>query len=65
LELNGTHQLLVYAIIFIYWVKINTQKNAEAQLDARREVGREGNAEKTKYMFMSHHHAAGQNDDVK
>jgi hypothetical protein len=35
-------------------------KNTEALLDAGKEVGLEVNAEKTKYMFMSHHQTTGQ-----
>jgi hypothetical protein len=30
-------------------------------LDASKEVGIEANTEKTKYIFMSRHHTAGQN----
>jgi hypothetical protein len=35
-------------------------RKTEALLDARKEVGPEVNAEKTKCMFMSHHQTAGQ-----
>jgi hypothetical protein len=38
--------------MLIYWVNL---------LDASKEVGPEVNAEKTKYMFMSHHQTTGQN----
>jgi hypothetical protein len=31
------------------------KKHKEALLDASKEVGLDVNAEKTKYMFMSHH----------
>jgi hypothetical protein len=42
---------------------INTiKKNAEALLDASKEIGLEVNSEKTKYMFMSHHQTAGQSN---
>jgi hypothetical protein len=33
-------------------------KNAEAPLDASKEIGLEVNSEKTKYMFMSRHQTA-------
>jgi hypothetical protein len=41
------------------------KKNAEAVLDASKEIGLEVNSEKTKYMFMSHHQTAGQNNYIK
>jgi hypothetical protein len=41
------------------------QKNAEALLDASKEVGLEVNAEKTKYMFMSRHQTAGQSNYMR
>jgi len=42
---------------------INTIKeNTKALLDASREVGLEVITEKTKYVVMSHHHSAGQNN---
>jgi hypothetical protein len=34
-------------------------KNAEALLDASKEIGLEVNSEKTKYMFMSRHQTQG------
>jgi coproporphyrinogen III oxidase-like Fe-S oxidoreductase len=41
------------------------KKNTEALLDDSEEVSLEANAEKTKYMFMSHHQTMGQNRYIK
>jgi hypothetical protein len=68
LELNRTHQLLVYADdITLLGENINIiKKNAEAVLDdASKEIGLEVNSEKTKYMFMSHHQIAGQSNYIR
>jgi len=56
LKLNGTHQLLVYAVnvhvlggsvcVFLY-------ENAAALIVASKEIRLEVNADKTKYMVMS------------
>jgi hypothetical protein len=37
------------------------KENTETLLEARRDIGLEINAEKTKYMIMSHHPNSGQN----
>jgi hypothetical protein len=41
------------------------KKNAEALLDASKEIGLEVNSEKTKYMFMSRHQTAGQSNYIR
>jgi hypothetical protein len=55
LKLNGTHQLLVYAVgVNILGGSTHTiRKNTEALVIASKEIGLEINAEKTKYMVMS------------
>jgi hypothetical protein len=56
LELNRTHQLLVYADdVTLLSRNINIiKKNKPILSDARKKVWLRTNAEKTKYMFMSH-----------
>jgi hypothetical protein len=58
LELKGTHQLLVYAD------DVNL-KNTQTLTDASKEVGLEVNTEKTKYMMLSRHQIAGQNNEKR
>jgi hypothetical protein len=63
LELNGTHQLLVYADdVNLLGDSVNTiNENSETLVEAGRDIGLEINAEKTKYMIMSRHLNSGQN----
>jgi hypothetical protein len=65
--MNGTHQLLVYAdYVNLLGDNIDTiKKNTKTLIDASKDVGLEVNAEKTKYMLLSRHQNAGQNENIK
>jgi 3-dehydroquinate dehydratase len=41
------------------------KENTETLLEASRDIGLEINAEKTKYMIMSHHQNSGQNQNIR
>jgi hypothetical protein len=61
LELNGTHQLLVYAAdVNLLGDNLDTiKKNTQTFNDVNKEVGVEVNTEKPKYMLLSCHINAG------
>ena len=61
LILNGTHQLLAYAVdVNILRGSVDTvKKNAEALVAATKEIGLEVNAHKTNYMTVSRDQKAG------
>jgi hypothetical protein len=67
LKLNGTHQLLLCAddINLLGDSMYTIKKNTGTITDTSKEVGPEINAEKTKYLLLSHHQNAGQNHYIK
>jgi len=67
LELNGIHQLMLYADdVNLLGDTVNTIKdNSETLLEASTDIGLEINVEKTKYMIMSHHPISGQNQNIR
>jgi hypothetical protein len=67
LKLNGTHQLLAYADdLNLLGDNIDTiKRNTYILTDASMEAGLELNAEKTRYMLLSHHQNAGQIHDLE
>jgi hypothetical protein len=46
-------------------IKHTITKNTETLIDNCKEDGLEVNSEKTKYMLLSYHQNAGQNNDIK
>jgi len=67
LNLNGTHQLLVYAdAVNMLGESVHTLKeNAETLAVASKEFGLEVNVDKTKYMVKSPDQNAGQSHNIK
>jgi sorting nexin-29 len=65
LELNGTHQLLVYAYVNLLGISVNTVKeNSETLLEASKDIDLEINADNTKYMIMSCYPNSEQNQNI-
>jgi hypothetical protein len=67
LELNGKHQVLVYAddINLLGDSVNNIKENSETLLEASRDIGLEINKEKTNYMIMSRHPSSRQNQNIR
>ena len=67
MELNGTHQFLVYAddVSRLGGSVYTANEKAEALIVASKETGLEVNADKTKYMGMSRDQNAGRNHSVR
>jgi len=64
-KLNGAHQLLVYAVdVNIFGGNIHDIKeNKETSVVARKEIGVEVKAEKSKYMVLSRDQNAGRSHE--
>jgi hypothetical protein len=67
LELNGTHQILIYAEgVNLLGDSINVIKgNSETLLEASMDIGLEINAEKIKYIIMPRNPNSGQNKNLR
>jgi len=67
LQLDGTHELMVYADdVNILGGSVHTiKKNTETLVVASKETGLDVNADKTKYMVMSGDQNAGRNHSIK
>ena len=65
LELNGKHQLLVYADDNILGENLQTvRENAEIFIKGSKDIGLEENFENTKYMITSRHQNVIQNQNI-
>jgi hypothetical protein len=66
MNLNCTHQLLVYAeYIYVLGGSVNTVKKEEALILASKKIGLEVNADKSKYMVMSGDQSVGRSHYIK
>jgi hypothetical protein len=67
LKLNRTHQLMFYAVdVNLMGENIDTiRNNTETLIDTNYNAGLEENAEKAKYVLLSHQQNAEQNHDIK
>jgi hypothetical protein len=66
-ELNGAHQLLVYAddINLLGDITNTRRENTETHLEASRDIGLEINAKRTKYAIISRHQNSGRNLNIR
>jgi signal recognition particle subunit SEC65 len=67
LELNRTHQLLIYAddVNLLGYIVNSIEENLETLSQASRDIGLEINAEKTKYMITSRYPNSWQNQNIR
>ena len=67
MKLNGTHQLLIYGddVIILGGSVHTAEKNTELLVVPSKEIGLEGNADKTKYTVMSRDQNAGQRHNIQ
>jgi hypothetical protein len=65
--LRNVDILLTSVLVFCVRILLNNNntENAEALLDASKEIGLEVNSEKTKHMIMSRHQTAGQSNYIR